>query len=214
MAARCAFAAVGLLRAPAVRITAISSLGSSGTPRIWNVKDDNTRHFTTSSNPFQAGTPTSVLDDEEEPSKPKSQPSFNTKAHFGGASGPQDVSHLERLERTVNLVTLMGRVGGDPQMRGTEENPVLLFSVATHENFRDTTGAIMQKTMWHRIAIFRPGLRETVFRICKKGHRVYVTGVLNYGNVKDPETGNMRTIATVVADNLIILSDPAGPVSP
>lgn len=29
----------------------------------------------------------------------------------------------------------MGRVGADPQKRGTEERPVVVFSLATHQNY-------------------------------------------------------------------------------
>lgn len=29
----------------------------------------------------------------------------------------------------------MGRVGGDPQKRGSDEHPVIVFSLATHQNY-------------------------------------------------------------------------------
>lgn len=36
----------------------------------------------------------------------------------------------------INEVTLLGRVGADPQLRGNEVNPVVTFSVATHFNYK------------------------------------------------------------------------------
>lgn len=36
----------------------------------------------------------------------------------------------------INTVTLLGRVGADPQKRGSEEHPVVTFSVATHNNYK------------------------------------------------------------------------------
>jgi len=36
----------------------------------------------------------------------------------------------------------MGRVGGDPQKRGTQEHPVVVFSVATHSNYNYQTGKL------------------------------------------------------------------------
>lgn len=36
----------------------------------------------------------------------------------------------------VNTVTILGRVGADPQKRGNEEHPVVTFSVATHNNYK------------------------------------------------------------------------------
>ncbi len=36
----------------------------------------------------------------------------------------------------MNQVTLLGRVGGEPQKRGNEEHPVVIFSLATHINYK------------------------------------------------------------------------------
>lgn len=126
-----------------------------------------------------------------------------------GAANVIDVSDLDRVEKSINRVSLMGRVGNDPQLRGTEKNPVLLFSLATHENFRNETGRLQQKTMWHRIGIFKPGLREAVFKYLKKGQRLYVTGNITYSNLKDPATNTARVATTIVADDVIVLSGPS-----
>lgn len=109
---------------------------------------------------------------------------------------------------------LAGRIGSDPQLRGTEANPVLLFSLATHENFRSDTGTLQQKTMWHRVAIFKIGLRETIFKYARKGQRVYLTGTVSYSNVKDTETSILRTVTTIIADDIIMLAGPLTPTAP
>lgn len=44
------------------------------------------------------------------------------------------------LITAVNNVTLLGRVGANPQKRGTAEHPVIIFSVATHTNYKYETG--------------------------------------------------------------------------
>lgn len=36
----------------------------------------------------------------------------------------------------INTVTLLGRVGSDPQLRGNETSPVVTFSMATHTNYK------------------------------------------------------------------------------
>lgn len=36
----------------------------------------------------------------------------------------------------MNTVTLLGRVGVEPQKRGSDEHPVVTFSMATHNNYR------------------------------------------------------------------------------
>lgn len=40
----------------------------------------------------------------------------------------------------LNHVTLLGRVGGDPQKRGSEDHPVVLFTLATHTNHKYSSG--------------------------------------------------------------------------
>lgn len=142
--------------------------------------------------------------------------------------------------QAVNQITLMGRVGGDPQKRGSSEHPVVVFSMATHSNYNyqsgkcknntfsltsfqlllsdndelniiTYTGGILQKTDWHRICVFKPYLREVVYKYMHKGQRVYVTGRLSYGEVKD-ESGNPHTTTSVIADDVIFVSNAPGKV--
>ncbi|XP_026765222.1 single-stranded DNA-binding protein, mitochondrial [Galleria mellonella] len=108
----------------------------------------------------------------------------------------------QKTEKTINQVTLLGRVGADPQKRGSEEHPVVNFPLATHFSYKYESGDILQRTDWHRISIFKPALRDTVYKYLKKGQRVYVTGKLSYGEVK-LDDGQVRTASTVVADDVI-----------
>jgi single stranded DNA-binding protein len=64
------------------------------------------------------------------------------------------------------------------------------------------SGEFVQRTEWHRICVFKPSLRDTVYTYLKKGQRVYVSGRLTYGEIKD-EVGNPRTTTAVVADDVI-----------
>ncbi|KAB0404156.1 hypothetical protein E2I00_018888, partial [Balaenoptera physalus] len=79
------------------------------------------------------------------------------------------------LERSLNRVQLLGRVGQDPVMRQVEgKNPVTIFSLATNEMWRSgenethQMGDVSQKTTWHRISVFRPGLRDVAYQYVKK----------------------------------------------
>ena len=44
----------------------------------------------------------------------------------------------------VNRVTLIGRLGRDPETRGSEQNPVVLFSLATSLTLRDPDGRLLR----------------------------------------------------------------------
>ncbi|XP_013175035.1 PREDICTED: single-stranded DNA-binding protein, mitochondrial [Papilio xuthus] len=116
----------------------------------------------------------------------------------------------QKTEKTINQVTLLGRAGADPQKRGTEEHPVINFPLATHYSYKYESGDILQRTDWHRISIFKPGLRDTVYKYLKKGQRVYVTGKLSYGEVK-LDDGQVRSASTVIADDVIFFQNQQHP---
>nr|CAG4645323.1 EOG090X0O5J [Leptodora kindtii] len=102
-------------------------------------------------------------------------------------------------EKTINQVTLLGRIGSGPQQRGSEENPVAIFSLATHSNF---SGEMGQRTEWHRVCVFKPALRDSVLKFANKGQRVLVQGRIIYGEIKDAE-GQTRNTCTIAADDVI-----------
>ncbi|XP_066561012.1 single-stranded DNA-binding protein, mitochondrial [Amia ocellicauda] len=117
------------------------------------------------------------------------------------------------LERSINRVQLLGRVGQDPVMRQVDgRNPVTIFSMATNEMWKSgegestQTGDVSQKTTWHRVSVFRPGLRDVAYQYVKKGARVFVEGKLDYGEYVD-KNNVRRQATTIIADNIIFLSD-------
>ncbi|KAI5617348.1 hypothetical protein C0J50_23129 [Silurus asotus] len=98
---------------------------------------------------------------------------------------------------------LLGRVGQDPVMRQVEgRNPVTIFSMATNEMWRSgegevsQTGDVSQKTTWHRISVFKPGLRDVAYHYVKKGARILVEGKLDYGEYVDKN--NVKRQATTI----------------
>ncbi|XP_061570787.1 single-stranded DNA-binding protein, mitochondrial isoform X1 [Cololabis saira] len=123
------------------------------------------------------------------------------------------------LERSINRVQLLGRVGQDPVMRQVEgRNPVTIFSLATNEMWRSgdgetsatgmtsSPGDVSQKTTWHRVSVFKPGLRDVAYQYVKKGSRVLVEGKLDYGEYVDKNQVR-RQATTIIADNIVFLSD-------
>ncbi|XP_018953248.1 single-stranded DNA-binding protein, mitochondrial isoform X2 [Cyprinus carpio] len=117
------------------------------------------------------------------------------------------------LERSINRVQLLGRVGQDPVMRQVEgRNPVTIFSMATNEMWRSgegepmSTGDVSQKTTWHRISVFKPGLRDVAYQYVKKGSRILVEGKLDYGEYTD-KNNVRRQATTIIADNIVFLSE-------
>lgn len=62
-----------------------------------------------------------------------------------------------------------------------------------------------QKTDWHRIVVFRPGLRDAVYNYLSKGQRVHVSGRIMYGELRD-ESGVTRTTTSIAADDIIFFN--------
>ncbi|CAH0561235.1 unnamed protein product [Brassicogethes aeneus] len=110
-----------------------------------------------------------------------------------------------RIEKTINNVQLLGRVGADPQKKGSEDHPIAVFSLATHSNYRYESGEFLQRTEWHRVVCFKPGLRETILNYLKKGQRVHVTGRITYGEIKG-EDGRPRSTTAIAADDVIFFN--------
>ncbi len=81
---------------------------------------------------------------------------------------------------SINKVILVGNVGGDPEIRSTQDGrEIASFTLATSESWKDkNTGEKKDKTEWHRIVIFSQGLVGIVKSYVKKGSKIYIEGSL------------------------------------
>ena len=77
---------------------------------------------------------------------------------------------------TVNKVTLIGRLGRDPETRYMPNGEAVSnFSVATDESWKDAQGNRQERTEWHNITMYRR-LAEIAGQYLKKGSLVYLEG--------------------------------------
>jgi len=78
----------------------------------------------------------------------------------------------------LNKATIIGHLGADPELRYTENNtPVVSFSVATNESYKDAQGQLVEKSEWHRVTAWRK-LAEVMAEHLHKGSKVYIEGKL------------------------------------
>jgi len=104
----------------------------------------------------------------------------------------------------INKVTLIGNLGGDPEVRHLEGGvAVARFSLATNENYQDKDGNWQTSTEWHNVVAWR-GLAERVERSLKKGMLVYVEGKISYRKYTTQE-GQERSVTDIVANTIRIL---------
>jgi single-strand DNA-binding protein len=81
---------------------------------------------------------------------------------------------------SLNKVTLIGRLGRDPEIRSTQDGRQLAsLSVATSESWKDkATGERTERAEWHRVVIFSEGLVGVAEKYLSKGSNVYLEGHL------------------------------------
>jgi single-strand DNA-binding protein len=107
---------------------------------------------------------------------------------------------------TVNKIFLVGRLGGEPEVRFTNNGTaVAKFTMATNRGFKDESGNWRTETDWHKVVAWAK-LAEFTKDYLIKGMRVYVEGRIQYRKYKDRNDQD-RVVAEVVANDIQMLSD-------
>jgi len=80
----------------------------------------------------------------------------------------------------LNSITIVGFVGADPEQRQAKGkgSKFTVLSVATQRSWKYAEDEWVSKVEWHRIAIFRPRLAESVLNTIKRGAHVLIEGSL------------------------------------
>lgn len=115
---------------------------------------------------------------------------------------------------SLNKVTLIGRVGSDPETRTNDKGKNFAsFSLATSENWKDRiTGERKEKTEWHRVVVFNEAIANIVKLYVKKGSKIYIEGTLQTRKWNDSAGQEKYTTEIVLQNynaNLILLDQKA-----
>ena len=113
------------------------------------------------------------------------------------------------MSRTLNKVQLIGRLGGDPELRYTQSGMArTTFSLATNRAWQDKDGSLREETDWHSIVAWDK-LAQNCAEYLSKGRLVYIEGRLQYRSWEfEGKTGTKAEI--VALDMLILDSKPNG----
>jgi len=100
---------------------------------------------------------------------------------------------------SVNKVILVGNLGKDPEIRTTQDGKEIgSFNIATSESWKDkNSGDRKEKTEWHRVVVFNPGLMTVVKQYLKKGSKIYIEGSLQTRKWQD-QSGQEKYTTEVV----------------
>jgi single-strand DNA-binding protein len=117
------------------------------------------------------------------------------------------------VSRSLNKVTLIGNLGGDPEVRSTTGgNRVATFGLATSRSWNTPSGDRQEKTEWHRCVVWNSKgsqLADIVEKYVKKGDKIYVEGRIEYRQWTDKE-GQTRYSTEINVRELIMLGGGRG----
>ncbi|EFL50216.1 single-strand binding protein [Solidesulfovibrio fructosivorans JJ]] len=99
---------------------------------------------------------------------------------------------------SINKVILVGRLGQDPKLTYLPSgSPVANFSVATDESYKDRDGNKVERTEWHRVAVYGRSA-EFCGNYLSKGRLVYIEGTLRTRSWDDQQGQKRYTTEVVV----------------
>ena len=107
------------------------------------------------------------------------------------------------MSRTLNKVSLIGRLGKDPEMRYTASGAaVTTFTLATNRMTKSADGTAQEETDWHTIVTWDK-LAETCNQYLTKGRQVYIEGRLQTRTWE--QDGQKRYKTEIKASNVVML---------
>ena len=117
------------------------------------------------------------------------------------------------MNRGLNKVMIIGRLGRDPEMRYTPSGrPVTTFSVGTNRSWNTANGERRTETEWFNVVAW-----SSLAEICKqyllKDSQVYIEGRLQTRHWEDNE-GLKHSAVEIVANEMIMLDERRESLSP
>jgi len=104
---------------------------------------------------------------------------------------------------SINKVTILGRLGQDPEYRMTTTNlAVCTLNVATSDIYMKDNKK-EEKTEWHRIILWAK-LADIAKNYLKKGRQVYIEGKIQTRSWED-QTGQKRYTTEIIANQIVLL---------
>ena len=111
----------------------------------------------------------------------------------------------------INKVTLLGRVGKDPEVRHFEnDGAVCNFSLATNRSYKNKNGEKVEETEWHNLVIWNRGLVTVAEKYIKKGTLLYVEGRLATRSWDDQSGAKKYTTEIMVESFKMLDGKPEG----
>ena len=106
---------------------------------------------------------------------------------------------------SVNKAIILGNLGQDPELRYTPSGAaVCTLNIATTDVRNDQNNGRQERTEWHRVVIFNPGLVTVCENYLRKGSKVYIEGQLETRSWE--QDGQKRYTTEIVVSEMTFLS--------
>jgi single-strand DNA-binding protein len=113
-----------------------------------------------------------------------------------------------KMSKSVNKVSLLGRLGRDPDLRFTGTGtPFCRLRIATNESFKTQDGEWSERTEWHTVVGWGR-LAEICNEYLKKGDLAYFEGSLQNRSFEDTN-GQTRFVTEIKLGEMILLGAAA-----
>jgi len=107
-------------------------------------------------------------------------------------------------KNSLNKVLLIGRLGANPEARYTSSGvPVVSFSLATNESWKQKNGENIERVEWHNVVIWDK-LAEIAQNNLRKGQLVSIEGKLQTRSWENKDGEKMKT-TEIVCSGFILL---------
>lgn len=105
----------------------------------------------------------------------------------------------------MNTVTLIGRLGQDPETQEAGGSTVTKFSIATSQRWKDKDGNQQERTEWHNCEAWGKVGSEVIQKYVQKGHQLALSGEIRYD--KYEKDGEKRTATKIRVKDIQLLQN-------
>lgn len=106
-----------------------------------------------------------------------------------------------------NKVVMVGNLTRDPELKPVGAAHVCRMSLASNRSYKNRqTGAVVQEVCFVDVVVWGPQA-ENCAQYLQKGRPVLIEGRLKFDSWKDATDGKMRSRHSIVAENVIFLSN-------
>lgn len=110
------------------------------------------------------------------------------------------------MAKSLNKVMLIGNLGKDPDVKALPSgNPVVNFSLATSNQWKDKNGDKKEQTEWHSLVAY-DRVAEIIRDYAQKGSKLYIEGRLATRSWEDRNTGQKMYRTEIIVEQVVLLS--------